>query len=226
MSFCNLAQLILPILDENADTTAHDWMGASAREMLAELLLELNRPSEALRSTKQLCVSLRIGLTLSMERRVLSPRRAKQTMPRPIMRRIETRDGPHSAPPFENARLLGSLVRQNPPSLSVAEEATAAGRRLSRWGRLLRGAATFQAEVCIAAGPPAAPSPAQACTRRWGRASNLGFGGRFNWGAPSGPSSFNSRSLIAANSHPTAMCQYCWARERRNLRQASASWHG
>jgi hypothetical protein len=127
MSFCNLAQLILPILDENADTTAHDWMGASAREMLAELLLELNRPSEALRSTKQLCVSLRIGLTLSMERRVLSPRRAKQTMPRPVIRRIETRDGPHSAPPFENARLLGSLVRQNPPSLSVAEEATAAG---------------------------------------------------------------------------------------------------
>lgn len=35
-------------LQQNADTTAHDWMGASAREMLADLLLELNRPSEAL----------------------------------------------------------------------------------------------------------------------------------------------------------------------------------
>jgi tetratricopeptide (TPR) repeat protein len=35
-------------LQQNADTTAHDWMRASAREMLAELLLELNRPSEAL----------------------------------------------------------------------------------------------------------------------------------------------------------------------------------
>jgi tetratricopeptide (TPR) repeat protein len=33
---------------QSADTTAHDWMGASAREMLADLLLELNRPSEAL----------------------------------------------------------------------------------------------------------------------------------------------------------------------------------
>jgi tetratricopeptide (TPR) repeat protein len=36
-------------LQQNADTTAHDWMGASAREMLADMLLELNRPSEALR---------------------------------------------------------------------------------------------------------------------------------------------------------------------------------
>jgi len=35
-------------LQQNADTTAHDWMGASALEMLADLLLELNRPSEAL----------------------------------------------------------------------------------------------------------------------------------------------------------------------------------
>jgi tetratricopeptide (TPR) repeat protein len=35
-------------LQQNADTTAHDWMRASAREMLADLLLELNRPSEAL----------------------------------------------------------------------------------------------------------------------------------------------------------------------------------
>jgi len=35
-------------LQQNADTTAHDWKGASKREMLADLLLELNRPSEAL----------------------------------------------------------------------------------------------------------------------------------------------------------------------------------
>ena len=35
-------------LQQNADTTAHDWMGASALEMLADLLLELNRPSDAL----------------------------------------------------------------------------------------------------------------------------------------------------------------------------------
>jgi tetratricopeptide (TPR) repeat protein len=35
-------------LQQNANTTAHDWMGASALEMLADLLLELNRPSEAL----------------------------------------------------------------------------------------------------------------------------------------------------------------------------------
>jgi tetratricopeptide (TPR) repeat protein len=35
-------------LQQSADTTAHDWMGASALEMLADLLLELNRPSEAL----------------------------------------------------------------------------------------------------------------------------------------------------------------------------------
>lgn len=35
-------------IQENADTTAHDWMAASALEMLADLLLELNRPAEAL----------------------------------------------------------------------------------------------------------------------------------------------------------------------------------
>jgi Tetratricopeptide repeat len=35
-------------LQQNADTTAHDWMGASPREILADLLLELNRPLEAL----------------------------------------------------------------------------------------------------------------------------------------------------------------------------------
>lgn len=36
-------------IEENADTTAHDWMGASALEMLADLLLEMNRGKEALR---------------------------------------------------------------------------------------------------------------------------------------------------------------------------------
>lgn len=35
-------------LQRNAASTAHDWMGASAREMLGDLLLELNRTSEAL----------------------------------------------------------------------------------------------------------------------------------------------------------------------------------
>ena len=162
-------------------TQQPDRMGASAREMLAELLLELNRPSEALRSTKrkQLCVSLRIGLTLSMERRVLSPRRAKQTMPRPVIRRIETRDGPHSTPPFEDLPVCWAHL------CAKTRLRSAWRRRPRRRGAASQGA-TFQAEVCMAAGPPAAPSPAQACTRRWGRASNLGFGGRFNWGRPRG----------------------------------------
>lgn len=35
-------------IEESADTTAHDWMGASALEMLADLLLEMNRTKEAL----------------------------------------------------------------------------------------------------------------------------------------------------------------------------------
>jgi tetratricopeptide (TPR) repeat protein len=39
-------------LQRRADTTAHDWMGASAREMLGDLLQELKRPSEALMEYK------------------------------------------------------------------------------------------------------------------------------------------------------------------------------
>lgn len=35
-------------MEENAATTAHDWMSAPALEMLADLLLELNRPKDAL----------------------------------------------------------------------------------------------------------------------------------------------------------------------------------
>lgn len=36
-------------IEESAGTTAHDWMGASALEKLADLLLDMNRPDEALR---------------------------------------------------------------------------------------------------------------------------------------------------------------------------------
>ena len=35
-------------MEENAATTAHDWMGAPALEMLGDLLRELNRPKDAL----------------------------------------------------------------------------------------------------------------------------------------------------------------------------------
>ena len=35
-------------IEENAATTAHDWMGAPALEMLGDLLRELNRPKDAL----------------------------------------------------------------------------------------------------------------------------------------------------------------------------------